>query len=191
MMAPLADPSPPLGYHVVGSDGTGTTHPTRLVPVGRGQWRDGPIPLAEVADDYLRPQLAVVLAEEVRPGTTPGAAFLAVAGRCLAVTVVDTAGRIVAVLAAQRLLEPSAGGPVALFGPTGSTSCDPAADSDVIDQLQWLASSPALSGNGFSAGQMVIPIPRRAGRPLPAAAGTWQLTGPEAAVVSLTLTAPA
>jgi hypothetical protein len=191
MSASLANPTSLLGYHVIGGDEPDTTRPVGFAPAEWGQWRDGPIPLATVAGYQLRPQLAVVLATGVTPGMTPGALFLAIAGRCLVVTVVDTAGATVAVVADEQLLEPTASGPAVLLGPTGVASCEPATDTDVVGQLHWLVTSTELSAAGLSAGQMVFPIPRRAARPLPAAAGTWQANGPAGASIPVAMTAPA
>lgn len=186
-----ASPSCLLGYQVTGADDPDATHPVGFTPVRCEQRQVSPIPLAVGAAGYLRPQLAVVLADDVTPEMTPGAVFLAIAGRCLVVTLVDTAGATTGVVIGERLLSPSASGPVALTGPAGTARCEPAQESEAVSQLQWLAASVELTTAGLSAGQLVLPVPRRAARPLPVAAGPWQVTGPDAAAVSLAFTAPA
>lgn len=197
----VVDAHTPLGYQLVsdglvpdrlGSDGVvvgGAAPPTGVRPVGRQSRLDGPVCLSALPGPLsgpalLRPQLAVVLATDVAPQPTPGAAFLAVAGVCLVLEVVDEQETVAAVVVGEQLLEPETDGTVVLYGGRATTVSVPAGSADRVAQLAWLAAT----NGGLAAGQLVLPVPRRSGAALPAVPGTWQVQGPGSAVLPVRVT---
>lgn len=131
--------------------------------------------MADLDGRRVRPQLAVVLGDEVVAGATTGAVCLAIAGACLAVEIVDEHGELALALTGEQLLEPEVDGPVSLYTGSGPELVTvPSAPSDRIAQVQWLASATG----GLSAGALILPVPRRFGEAPRPAAGTWEVRGP-------------
>lgn len=184
MSAPPAASSTLLGYQMIGRSTLDGKRPVGFRPVGRRAWRDSPAALEAVAGRHLRPRLAVVLGRDVVPGTAPGAVFLALAGCCLVIEVVDGGGAIAGAFVGERLLEPEADGTVTLFGPAGVSVGEPASVADVVAQVSWLAAAAA----GLPAGRLVFPVPARPAEPLPVAAGVWQADGPDGSTLAVTVT---
>jgi hypothetical protein len=166
---------PTLGYQVIGRNGPHDNGPHDNGPIGvrplarRGRLAD-PAPLAAVAGLRLRAELALVLGLPIAPGSTPGAAALAVAGSCVVITASDAAGAVAGLWLGEQLLEPEAEHPVTLLGPAGRSTTVPAAAADRIAQLLWLAGT----AGELRPGEVVLTAPRAPGEALPAAAGLWQ-----------------
>jgi hypothetical protein len=164
-----------LGYELQGD-------PLALQSIARRPWSD-PVQLSTVAGLSLRPQLALVLATDAPAGLSPGALFLAVAGACVVVELLDPNGAVDGAFVGERLLPADIDGPVRLTSAGGESVCVPASPGERLTQLEWLATSVG----GLRAGQLVCAVPATAGRPLPVAAGAWRVEGPDSAGLTVTV----
>lgn len=162
----------------------GAAKPIGFRSIRRADHLVGPLAVAPLHGRYLRPQLAAVLADDIRPGAGPGAVALAIAGRCVAIVVVNDRDAATGVLLGDRLLEPEAEDPVSLWYGTSRSILLPAQHADLIVQLQWLAAT----AGGLHAGQLLFPVPRESGDRLPAAPGMWTAAGPDAATLIVRIT---
>ena len=142
-------------------------------------------PLGELEGRRLRADLAVVLRHGVPAGASPGAVVLAAAGVCVVLAVVDDRDGVVALWVGEHLLPLSADGQVRLDGGGAVSTTVPADPGDRVPQLQWLAAT----AGGLDAGELVLTVPRRSGAALPAAAGPWEACFPDAATLSVRVTA--
>jgi hypothetical protein len=175
----VVEPRSSLGYQMIPGRPPGAVKPIGFRSISRSDHLVGPLAVAPLRGRHLRPQLAAVLADEIRPGAGPGAVALAIAGRCLVILVVNDRDAVTGVLLGDRLLEPEAEDPVSLWHGTARSVMQPARHADLIVQLQWLAAT----AGGLNAGQLLIPVPREPGDPLPAAPGAWMAEGPGAATL--------
>ncbi|MBX7265774.1 hypothetical protein KIF24_06875 [Micromonospora sp. Llam7] len=173
-----------LGYQMIAGRPSGAAKPVGFRSISRTGHLAGPLAEAALRGRYLRPQLAAVLADEIRPGAGPGAVALAIAGRCVAILVVNDREAATGVLLGDRLLEPEAEDSVSLWHGTSRSVLRPAEHADLIVQLQWLAAT----AGGLHAGQLLFPVPREPGDRLPVVPGTWTAQGPDAATLIVRIT---
>jgi hypothetical protein len=168
-----------LGYQLVAAG-----VPVVARRIDRQAYLQSPAALPAGGRRYLRPQLAVVLGDDVPPGAGPGAVELSIAGVCLALEILDEHHALVGTVLDDRLLDPESDGPLSLYGDGVVCVTEPAGASERARQVGALAKTVA----GLAAGELVFTVADRADDPVPAAAGAWQICAPAAAVMFARIT---